>query len=60
MKKRKSEGEDLWQWAQKSGGQTPPLPAVPGVAEAAGITRHLRGLLLSLGRKIRRPSSRRE
>jgi len=60
MKKRKSEGEDLWQWAQKSAGQTPSAPAVNREAEAIGITRHLHGLLLSLGRKIRRPSSRRE
>ena len=60
MKKRKSEGEDLWQWAQKSAGQTPPPPVVAGELEAVGITRHLRALLLSLGRKLRPPSSRRE
>ena len=60
MKKQKSEGEDLWQWAQKSAGQEPPPPVVAGEADAAGLTRHLRGLLHSLGRKLRRPSFRRE
>jgi len=60
MKKRKMEGEDLWQWARKAEERAQEVPVSAPEGEAAGITRHLRGLLLSFGRKLRRSSPRRE
>jgi len=59
MKKRKMEGEDLWQWARKAGEQAQAAPALEAEGEAAGITRHLRALLVSFGRKLRMHSRRR-